>query len=203
MTATDPSSQRIGEVILQQVVHMDRMICAILDLSCIERIGLASPDSAVELLRVIELAVEECRPELESKGQRLIVQMPESSAWLKGDEPRLVQIIRSLLDNAVKFTPEGGSIRISITLTDSHAQIQVQDSGCGLTEAHLSQVFTPFALAKSLHADGGMGISLAVTKRLVELHAGTIRAESAGQGQGSQFSVCLPLEGSRAPQPDR
>jgi signal transduction histidine kinase len=194
MTATDPSSQRIGELILQQVVHMDRMISAILDLSLLERTGLETAHLDVDLPHVIELAVEECRPELESKGQRLILEMPDTAPRLKGDELRLVQVIRNLIDNAVKFTPEGGSIHLSITAADSQAQIQVEDTGCGLTPAHLSQLFTPFALANPLESEGGMGISLALTKRLVELHDGTISAESAGSGLGTRFCVCLPLE---------
>jgi signal transduction histidine kinase len=198
MTATDPSSQRIGEVILQQVVQMDRMISTIMDLSLLERTGLKTARAEVDLPHVIELAVEDCRLELESKGQRLVLEMPETPLRIKGDELRLVQIIRSLMENAVKFTPEGGSIHLSIAAVGSHAQIQVQDTGCGLTQAHLSQLFTPFALADPLDAQGGLGISLALAKRLVELHQGTISAESAGQGQGSLFRVRLPLESELA-----
>ncbi len=197
MTATDPSSQRFGEVILQQMLQMERMISAIMDLSLLERTGLETAYAEVDLPHVIELAVEDCRPELESKGQRLVVQMPETAPRVKGDERRLVQIIRSLMENAVKFTPAGGSIHLSIAAVGSEAEIQVQDTGCGLTQDHLSQLFTPFALADPRDAAGGMGISLALAKRLVELHEGTISAESAGDGQGSVFCVRLPLEGER------
>ena len=192
MRAQDPNSQRIGEVILQQMIHMDRMISAVMDLSLLERLDLQTAHSEVDLSYVIELAVEECRAELEGKAQRLVLQMPDTPLWIKGDELRLVQIIRSLLDNAVKFTPDEGSIFLSIMAIGSHVTIQVQDTGCGLTPAHLAQLFTPFALTTLEDPNSGLGISLAVTKQLVEIHKGTITAESAGHGQGSRFCVRLP-----------
>jgi signal transduction histidine kinase len=193
MTAADPNSQRMGEIIFRQVEHMERMVDALLDLSLLERGRLQMARSSVELLHVIELAVEECRPALESKSQRLILNMPEQALRIQGDELRLVQIVRNLLDNAVKFTADGGSIHLSIAEVGSQAQIQVQDTGCGLTPTLLSQLFDPFALASTAQAEAGIGVSLNITKRLVELHNGTISAASAGAGQGSQFCVSLPL----------
>src|SRR5579864_2537070 len=89
MSAQDPNSQRIGEVILQQMIHMDRMISAVLDLSLLERLDLQTAHSEVDLSYVIELAVEECRGELEGKAQRLVLQMPDTPLWIKGDELRL------------------------------------------------------------------------------------------------------------------
>jgi signal transduction histidine kinase len=193
MTAADPNSQRMGEIIFRQVEHMERMVDALLDLSLLERGRLQMTHSIVELLRVIELAVEECRPALESKGQRLILNMPEHALRIHGDELRLVQIVRNLLDNAVKFTGDGGSIQLSIAGAGSRAQIEVQDTGCGLTPTALSRLFDPLGLVSAAQAEGGIGVSLNITRRLVELHSGTISAASAGPGQGSQFCVSLPL----------
>jgi signal transduction histidine kinase len=193
MTAADPNSQRMGEIIFRQVEYMERMVDALIDLSLLERGRLQMARSSVELLRIIELAVEECRPALESKSQRLIVDMPEQALRIEGDELRLVQIVRNLLDNAVKFTPDGGSIQLSIAGVGSQAQIQVQDTGCGLTSTVLSRLFDPFVMAPTAQADAGVGVSLSITKRLVELHKGTISATSAGPGEGSQFCVSLPL----------
>src|SRR5882762_85708 len=193
MTAADPNSQRMGEIIFRQVEHMERMVHTLLDLSLLERGRLQMTHSSVELLHVLELAVEECRPALESKSQRLIVEVPEQALRIQGDELRLVQIVRNLLDNAVKFTPDGGSIHLSIAGEGSQAQIQVQDTGCGLTPAVLSRLFEPFVLAPTAQADAGVGVSLSITKHLVELHKGTISATSAGPGEGSQFCVSLPL----------
>jgi signal transduction histidine kinase len=193
MTAADPNSQRMGEIIFRQVEHMERMVDALVDLSLLERGCLQMAHSSVELLRIIELAVDECRPALESKSQRLIVNMPEHTLRIEGDELRLVQIVRNLLDNAVKFTPDGGSIHLSMAGVGPHAEIQVQDTGCGLTPTVLSRLFEPFVLASTAEAEAGVGVSLSITKHLVELHKGTISAASAGPGQGSQFRVSLPL----------
>jgi signal transduction histidine kinase len=193
MTAADPNSQRMGEIILRQVEHMERMVGALLDLSLLERGRLQMAHSSVELLRVIELAVEACRPALESKGQRLILNIPEQALRTQGDELRLVQIVRNLLDNAVKFTADGGSIHLSIAAVGSQAQIQVRDTGCGLTPTVLSRLFDPFVWASTAQTEAGTGMSLNITKHLVELHNGTISATSAGPGQGSQFCVSLPL----------
>src|SRR5882762_6796978 len=147
MTATDPNSQRMGEIIFRQVEHMERMVDALLDLSLLERGRLQMAHSSVELLRVIELAVEECRPALESKGQRLTLNMPEQALRIHGDELRLVQVVRNLLANAVRFTADGGSIHLSIAGAGSRAEIQVQDTGCGLTPTDLARLFDPFFLA--------------------------------------------------------
>ena len=193
MTAADPNSQRMGEIIFRQVEQLERLIGAVLDLSLLERGRLQMTHSSVELLRVIELAVEECRPALESKGQRLILNMPEQVLRIHGDELRLVQIVRNLLDNAVKFTADGGSIHLSIAGAGSRAEIQVQDTGCGLTPTVLSRLFDPFVWASTAQTEAGTGMSLNITKHLVELHNGTISAASAGPGQGSQFCVSLPL----------
>jgi signal transduction histidine kinase len=193
MTAADPNSQRMGEIIFRQVEHMERMLDALLDLSLLERGHLQMALSSIELLGVIELAVEECRPALESKGQRLILNLPDEALRIEGDELRLVQIVRNLLDNAVKFTPDGGSIHLSIAAAGSQAEIQVQDTGCGLTPTVLSRLFDPFVLAFTAEEETGVGVSLSITKHLVELHQGTISAASAGPGQGSQFCVRLPL----------
>jgi signal transduction histidine kinase len=192
MTATDPNSQRIGELVLSQMSHMDRMVEAMLDLSLLEQGRLQAVKTDVDLMQVLEAAVEDCRPALEAKSQRLVLQIPQYDLQVRGDRRRLVQIVRALLENAVKFTPDEGSIHLSIVLEDDRVQIRVEDTGCGVSPEHLSQVFTPFALAH-VHKDGSLGISLSVTKRLVELHHGTISADSAGPGQGARFSLTLPV----------
>jgi signal transduction histidine kinase len=194
MTAPDPNSQRIGELILRQVGDMDRILEAVLDVSCLERGRLQTARNPLDLYRVLEAAVEECRPALEAKSQRLIVELPDEPLQVEGDEPRLVQVMRNLLDNAVKFTPEAGSIHLSIAAAGSHAEIQVQDTGCGMTPTLLSRLFDPFAVATSTaHTEDGLGLGLIITKHLVELHEGTLTAHSDGPGQGAQFCVSLPL----------
>ena len=200
MTSAEPSSQRIGEVILRQVDLMERMLKTLLDASLLERGRLRLAFSNVELQRVIESAVEECRPALESKGQRLIINMPDHPLGVPGDEPRLVEIVRNLLDNAVKFTPEAGSIQLTIAAVGTRAEIQIQDTGCGVTPALLPQLFHPGVVAASTaHAQSSLGLGLYITKQLVELHNGTINAYSDEPGQGSQFHVSLPLAEAAPP----
>jgi signal transduction histidine kinase len=194
MTATDPNSQRSGEIILGQVGQMDRMIQSLLELSLLERGRLQLAHSRVEMQTVIEAAVEDCRPSLEAKSQRLVLDMPDPDLQIDGDERQLVHIVRSLLDNAVKFTSPGGSIELSIVPVVSYAQIEVRDTGCGITPEFLPKLFDPFVLdASTAQDDNGLGVSLTITKHLVELHRGTITAYSAGPGQGAEFRVCLPL----------
>jgi signal transduction histidine kinase len=195
MTAADPNSQRIGELILGKMGEMERMVDTLLDISLLERGNLQATYAPLELQRVVESAVEHCRPALEAKAQRLILQLPDPWPSIEGDEPRLVQIVRNLLDNAVKFTPDGGSIYLSIIADRASVDIEVKDTGCGMTPTLLPKLFAPFVAGVSLPEaeGGGLGLGLTITKYLVELHNGTISATSEGPGEGSQFRVSLPL----------
>jgi signal transduction histidine kinase len=194
MTAADPNSQRMGEVILRHISQMDRTIQAVLDLSHLQRGRFQTERTEVELLRILEAAVEECRPTLESKGQRLIVKMPDEPLRVMGDEPRLLQVMHTLMENAVKFTPEAGSIGLSLAPVGADAEVQVQDTGCGVSPTIMSRMFDPFAIASSKDSsDEGLGLSLSVAKHIVELHGGSLSAHSEGPGQGALFSVRLPL----------
>jgi signal transduction histidine kinase len=194
MTAADPQSQRIGEVIIRQVGQMTGMIDAILDVSRLERGHLPTSLVRLDLYRILESAVEDCRAALEAKSQRLIVEMPDGPLEVEGDEARMVQIIRNLMSNAVKFTPEGGSIELAIEASEDEVRIHIRDSGCGISSADLARLFEPFALAATgANNNGGLGLGLAITKRLVDLHNGSITAHSEGPGQGAEFCVALPL----------
>jgi signal transduction histidine kinase len=194
MTASDPNSQRAGEVILRQVGLLDEMLESLLDASRLERGRLPMTRSPVNLMSVLEAAVEQCRPALEAKSQRFTLDMTDQPLDVEGDEPRLVQIIRYVFDNAVKFTPPGGSIHLSISATDSLVEIRVRDNGCGMSAERIPQIFTPFGVDTTGSEDaGGLGLSLSIAKRLVELHKGAITAQSGGPGEGSEFCVTLPL----------
>jgi signal transduction histidine kinase len=194
MTATDAKAQRMGGIILQQLSQMRRMIDALADLSLLEERRLRSDSADLDLQRVLELAVEECRPLLEAKSQRLIVNLADEPLHIKGDEPRLVQALRSVMENAVKYTPEAGSIEISIAAAGRQGEVLIRDTGCGLTPAQLSNLYEPFALATLADpAQGGLGLSLAITRHLVEIHGGTITINSGGPDQGTEVCVTLPL----------
>jgi CheY-like chemotaxis protein len=119
-----------------------------------------------------------------------------------GDPDRLQQVVWNLLSNGVKFTPEGGRVRVLLDSEGGHARITVSDNGPGIAGAFLPHVFEPFRQADGTITRnyGGLGLGLAIVRRLVELHGGRVRAESAGPGQGAAFEVRFPL---RAPEPDR
>ncbi len=146
----------------------------------------------VELRPVIEAAAESVRPTARARGVHLHI--APGSASVLGDAQRLQQIARNLLDNAVKFTPSGGRVDVSIEDSDGMVTVRVRDSGAGIGGAFLPHVFERFRQADSstTRPHGGLGLGLAIVHHLVELHSGTVRAESAGEGRGSTFTISLP-----------
>ena len=121
-------------------------------------------------------------------------------APLRGDPDRLVQVVRNLLDNAVKYTPSGDSIDVEVDVEDGSACLRVRDTGIGIDPAFGAQLFEPFVQASQdlARAEGGLGLGLAIVQRIVELHGGTVSAHSEGVGRGSQFVVRLPAADAAA-----
>jgi two-component system CheB/CheR fusion protein len=115
--------------------------------------------------------------------------------WIDGDETRLVQCLGNLLHNALKFTPADGTVLLALAREEGQARLEVQDDGCGLDPALLPALFQPFSQGPQAldRRQGGLGLGLALVKGLVELHGGTVRAFSAGPGQGTRFTILLPL----------
>jgi PAS domain S-box-containing protein len=149
----------------------------------------------VELSSVIQAVVDAMRDQAEQKGVRVEVALDPSVTPVSGDSARLQQVVWNLLSNAVKFTPSGGRIRIALTRLPGEAQISVSDTGKGIPEHLLPHIFEPFRQADSstTRSHGGLGLGLAIVRQLVELHGGTITAESAGEERGATFVVTLPL----------
>lgn len=149
----------------------------------------------ITLERVIEATIESVRPAADAREIDLEFMRAGEPGLVSGDPERLQQVVWNLLSNAVKFTPRGGRIDVSLAQVDSHAQIEVRDSGEGINPDFLPYVFDRFRQAdgSSTRPHGGLGLGLAIVRHLVELHGGTVRAESAGENQGSTFSVRLPL----------
>jgi len=119
---------------------------------------------------------------------------------VKGDLFRLQQVLNNLLTNAIKFTPDGGLIKVAVKNAKSRVVVQVSDNGKGISKDFLPHIFEPFQQADltSTRSTGGLGLGLAISYRLVEMHAGTLRAESRGPGQGATFEVSLPFSGRAA-----
>jgi signal transduction histidine kinase/ActR/RegA family two-component response regulator len=143
----------------------------------------------------IEAAVEAVRPAAEAKGVRLQRIMDTGIVTVSGDPVRLQQVVWNLLSNAIKFTPKGGRVQIRLERVNSHIEIGVSDTGPGIAPEFLPYVFDRFRQAdgRTTRQHGGLGLGLSIVRHLVELHGGTVRAESPGEGQGAVFTVLLPV----------
>ena len=186
---------RAAEVIRRNALAQSQLVSDLLDLSRLQMGKLAINQQPVSLLTIITDAIETVKTETEAKNISLKLVASQDPFMVDGDPVRLGQIAWNLLNNAVKFTPAGGEITISLMAEGSGAQFTVEDTGQGIAPEFLPHVFEIFRQgdASSSRRQGGLGIGLALVKQLVELHSGIVRAESQGVGQGARFSVWLPL----------
>jgi PAS domain S-box-containing protein len=189
-------------VIDRQVRQMTRLLEDLLDVSRVSRNRLELRKECVELASVMNLALETSRPVVDAGRHHLTVNLPPEPIWLEADPVRLAQVFSNLLNNAAKYTEEGGRIRLTAERQGGDLIVSVKDSGIGITTDMLPHVFEIFSQAKRAleRAQGGLGIGLSLVKGLVELHGGSIKVESDGPGKGSEFIVRLPIGETRAPQ---
>ena len=190
----DPRQQWAREVIERQIQHLTRLVDDLLDVSRITQGKVKITREPLDLATIIHRAVEASRPLIEARHHQLAVAVPPEPVRIDGDLTRLVQVIANLLNNAAKYTEEGGHIRIDATREDGEAVIRVRDNGMGLPADLLPHVFDLFTQAdRSLdRSQGGLGIGLTLVRQLVDLHGGRVEARSDGPGQGSEFIVRLP-----------
>ena len=188
------------EVIERNARLQLKLIEDLLDVSRIVSGKLTISFGEVDLVKVIEAAVEAAHPAATQKEIKLQTDLKSEKAIIVGDAGRLQQVVGNLLSNGIKFTPTGGTVTVSFKLEDQCAVISVSDTGEGITEEFLPYVFERFRQqdATTNRAQGGLGLGLAIVRNIVELHHGTVKAESLGSGQGSKFSVILPLSGQNA-----
>ena len=195
MPTLDPARvATTSAVIGRQVAHMTNLIDDLLDVSRVTR-GLVSLEMAEEPLGgIVTDAVEQATPLIRARGHRFSLQLAPENALVRGDKKRLVQVLSNILNNAAKYTPDGGHILLATTVTPDHVQVDVTDDGIGMAPAFASRAFDLFSQAErsSDRASGGLGLGLALAKSMVELHHGTVQAYSAGAGTGSRFSLVLP-----------
>jgi PAS domain S-box-containing protein len=172
-----------------------QLIEDLLDVSRIVTGKLRLETHPVELVSIIETAVEAIRPAAEAKSIRLDTELDPLVGYVSGDPARLQQVIWNLVANAVKFTGKGGRITIGLERADSHVELSVKDTGEGIKAEFLPFVFDRFRQAdgSTTRVHGGLGLGLAIVRHLVELHGGTVKAESEGHGHGASFTVILPL----------
>ena len=198
------------DIIDRQVQQMAYLLDDLLDVSRITRRRLELRKSTVSLASVVSTAVETSQPLIDANGQDLMVRLPDESVELFADPVRLAQVLSNLLNNASKFTPHGGRIRLEAEVigsgTEREVAVWVQDTGAGIEPAMLPQVFEMFTSGSPAEREqSGLGIGLSLAKGLVELHDGTIEAHSEGRGRGSTFRVRLPVmaPAPRAEKPPR
>ncbi|MEC4717874.1 response regulator [Noviherbaspirillum sp. CPCC 100848] len=199
MRGLDPNDREAHEnahqTILRQTEHMVRLVDDLLDVARISQGKLSLQKQPVELRGIIDAAIETARPMIEGRRHKLSAELPKDEIWIDGDGVRLSQTICNVLNNAAKFTGQGGEIALSAEKRDGVVCIQVRDNGIGIPPDELDAIFSMFAQAghSADRVKDGLGIGLSLSKTLVELHNGSIAAYSEGVGQGSRFEICLPL----------
>jgi PAS domain S-box-containing protein len=184
----------------RQVALLVRLIDDLMDMSRINRGKVVLRRETMEIAAAVRLAVETSRPEMEARGQTFVVEVPSVSLPVHGDLSRLAQIFANLLNNAAKYSEPGGRVRLTVSRVEQEAVVRIRDTGIGIPAEMLPRVFDLFTqVDRSLEkAQGGLGIGLSLVKGFVEMHDGTIAVRSDGPGQGSEFTVRLPIH-----EPDR
>jgi PAS domain S-box-containing protein len=198
------TSRHALQTIERNVRAQTQLIEDLLDVSRIITGKLRLDTRPVELVPVIEAAIDSVQPAAEAKDILLERSLDPMAGPVLGDPARLQQVIWNLLSNAVKFTPRGGHVRIQLARSKSSAAITIKDSGIGIKEDFLPYVFDRFRQAdsSSTRAHGGLGLGLAIVRHLVELHGGTVSAESDGAERGASFTVDLPLRAVNIRRPE-
>ena len=202
MRIEGPDSPNLGwsiDVIAEQIKHMTRIVDDLLDVSRITRGTVTLQQEPIAIEKVVELAVQASRPLLDDYNHQLNISLPESPLVLELDPARMAQVLANLLNNAAKYTPEGGRIDLKVIESDCDVQIKVADTGIGIAPELLPKVFDLFVQAdQSLsRSRGGLGIGLTVVRSLVEMHQGEVAVHSEGPGTGSEFTIRLPRPESR------
>jgi signal transduction histidine kinase len=192
-SVSETDRHRALEVIDRSAKLQATLINDLLDISRFMRDGVRLDLQAVEVSPTIEAALDGVRTDAELKGVKLDCTLGASFVSVMGDASRLQQIVGNLLTNAIKFTPSGGCVTIALERDDRSARIIVSDTGTGISADFLPHVFERFRQGEGARGQGGLGLGLAIVRRLVELHGGTVQAYSAGDGKGAVFTVTLPL----------
>lgn len=195
MAPNSAAAEEVRDMMERQLTHLVRLIDDLLDVSRVSQGKIDLQREHVSVQTILQSAMEVSRPLIEQRKHTLRTHIPDEELWLQGDSTRLAQIIGNLLNNAAKYTPEGGKITLSVKTDQENVVISVADNGLGIAPDMLTKIFGLFTQVDNdlSRTQSGLGIGLALVKRLVEMHYGKIDAYSKGLGHGSIFSVYLPL----------
>jgi PAS domain S-box-containing protein len=194
---TDVNAERAVETIYRNAKSQAQLVADLLDVSRIISGKLRLDVRQVDLIYIINAAIDSIRPAADAKGIRLQTMLDPAAGPISGDADRLQQIVWNLLTNAVKFTPKGGRIQVKVQRINSHVEIAVIDSGVGISKEFLPYVFDRFrqADASITRTHGGLGLGLSIVRQLVDLHGGSVSVHSEGEGKGTTFTITLPFVG--------
>jgi signal transduction histidine kinase len=192
---TAPNAEEIRDMMDRQLSHLVRLVDDLLDVSRVSQGKVELRKEQIAVSELIKTAVEASEPLISAGRHELILDPPNAEVWLDADLTRLSQVVSNLLNNAAKYTPEGGRIVLSARRERNEVLISVSDNGIGIPSDMLPRVFDLFTQVPDNldRSRGGLGIGLALVKQLVEMHGGSIAAESGGRGNGSSFRLRLPV----------
>ncbi len=191
----DPEVKWSRDLIDRQVTQLTRLVDDLLEVSRVTSGTIKLQKETVDITSIISHAVESSRPLIDSRRHRLHLSMPGRTLSVNGDPTRLTQIVVNLLNNAAKYTPEGGDITLAVQEEGANVIVSIRDTGVGIAPEFLGKVFDLFTQGERTldRSEGGLGIGLTLVRRLIEMHGGTVTARSEGIGEGSEFFIRLPL----------
>jgi PAS domain S-box-containing protein len=191
----DPTLEAMRQTIDRQSTQLTRLLDELLDVNRIARGQFTIEHDPVDMREVVGRAIESSRPLIDARGHNLTVKLPDQSVTVLGDAVRLTQAIVNILNNAAKYTADGGSIAVTLCVRGTEVQISIRDSGKGIERDMLEKMFDLFVQIEPSAKDalGGLGVGLALVRRVVELHGGSVHARSEGRGRGTELITLLPL----------
>jgi PAS domain S-box-containing protein len=192
--ASEQDIQEVRKIAERQVQQMTRLMDDLLDTARISQGKMELRKKVIDVAEFIERAVDSSRSSVEGRQHQLTVSIPMRPLLIKGDPTRMEQVVTNLLNNATKYTETGGQIRVNAEKVGTQVVIKIRDSGIGIDPEALPYIFDLFVqpVRRVDRSGAGLGLGLALVKKIVDLHGGTVEASSAGVGQGSEFVVCLP-----------
>ncbi|MBY0488354.1 MAG: PAS domain-containing protein [Gemmatimonadaceae bacterium] len=197
----DPRLLRAAAIIDRQVTQMVRLVDDLLDVNRITRGDIALHREVIDIARVVHAAVETSRPLLEASRHDLQLSLPYTTLQTNADAARLAQALSNVLNNAARYTPPGGRIALTVARDEGRIMITVTDNGSGIPSDRLEDIFDMFTRVAPADAVGGLGIGLALVRRIVQMHEGEVRAHSQGEGMGTTIEMWLPLHVPAAVEP--